>query len=391
MLVLDDDAELGELIGELGKRSGFVATVTHDAERFNEELDRNAPDLIVLDLQMPRIDGIEVLRDLAAGGVRAGILLVSGMDKRTITSAEHFGRQAELNVIGTLQKPFTPEEMIARLSAAKQATHRLTSDDLAYAISNGELTLRYQPVIHRLRAGAWHAESVETLVRWQHPSLGLLMPSQFLSLIDSNRGELMKQLTDFVFERGIEQLRVWQNAGYQIGLRVNVAAGLIADAQFPDRLEALLQEHDTDPQLLTIEIHGAAVLGESSKGADILTRLRLKSINLSLDDLGAADSSLNGLYTLPFGEIKIDRSLVADIGTIDGASTLVSGLVDIAHRMDMICCAVGVETAEQLDILDKINCDRAQGFYIGEPVTAAKVPDVLANWTANLRDEPSSK
>lgn len=384
LLVLDDDVELGELIGELGEHCGFASTVTHDVASFNEALGRAAPALIVLDLQMPDSDGVEVLRDLAGSGTRAGILLVSGMDKRTIASAELYGRQAGLNLVGTLQKPFTPEAMMAKLSSVHETTRKLTSGDLARAIAEGELTLRYQPVVRRIQPGSWHAESVEALLRWQHPSLGLLVPSQFLNLIDSDRGELMKQLTDFVFERGIEQLRVWQNEGFHIGLRVNVAAGLIADSQFPDRLESLLREHDTDPELLTIEIREATELGESSKGCDILTRLRLKSIKLALDDFGASGTTLKGLYTLPFGEIKIDRCLIADLATVPGANLLVGHLIEIAHRLDMTCCAVGVESEAQLGLLDDAGCDLAQGFYIGSPLAAARLQDALADWSATV-------
>lgn len=384
LLVLDDDAELGELIGELGRRAGFEPAVTTDGSAFNEELGRAAPDLIVLDLQMPGTDGIQVLKDLAAGGSTAAILLVSGMDQRTIASAEHFGRNAGLNIVGHLQKPFAPETLLSRLSSAHEAARRLTPADLARAIEEGEMSLRYQPVVRRLRSGAWHAESVEALLRWQHPSLGLLIPAQFLSLIDSDRSELMKQLTDFVFERGIEQLRVWQKDGLHIGLRVNVAAGLIADGGFPDRLEALLREHDADPELLTIEMRDVADLGHSSKGADILTRLRLKSIKLALDDFGAAGASFGGWYTLPFGELKLDRSLVSDIEKAAGAAVLVGGLVDVAHRLDMACCAIGVETAGQLAILDELGCDLAQGFHIGAPQPAAKLQQALSDWTAEL-------
>ncbi len=384
LLVLDDDPELGELMGELGRRAGFDAVVTHDAAAFNEELGRAAPDLIVLDLQMPGTDGVEILRDLAAGGVGASILLVSGMDNRTIAGAEHFGRNAGLKLVGSLQKPFTPETMLARLASAHEATRRLTCEDLARAIEQGELALRYQPVVRRLRSGTWHAESVEALLRWQHPSLGLLVPAQFLSLIDSDRGELMKQLTDFVFERGIEQLRVWQAEGFHIGLRVNVAAGLIADAGFPDRLEALLNEHETDPELLTLEIREAADLGVSSKGADILTRLRLKSIKLALDDFGGPGSALAGWYTLPFGELKIDRQLTADLASTAGAPVLMGGLVEVAHRLEMACCAVGVESAEQLEILDELQCDLAQGFYIGAPLPAARLREALDEWSAEV-------
>ena len=387
LLVLDDDVELGELIGELGEHCGFVSIVTSNAATFNEELGRAAPALIVLDLQMPDTDGIEVLRDLAASGSRAAVLIASGMDSRTLASAQHYGRQAGLNMVGTLQKPFAPEAMMSKLSSAQESMRRLTSDDLAKAIAEGELTLRYQPVVRRIQRGMWHAESVEALLRWQHPSLGLLVPSQFLSLIDSDRSELMKQLTDFVFERGIEQLRVWQGTGLHIGLRVNVAAGLIADSQFPDRLESLLREHDTDPERLTLEIRDATELGQSSKGSDILTRLRLKSVKLSLDDFGGSGSTLHGLYTLPFGEIKLDRCLIADLASVPGARVLVGGLIDIAHRMDMSCCAVGCETDEQLQILDEAGCDLVQGFFVGSPVMAAKLPEALAEWTATVTDK----
>ncbi|MEX2494518.1 MAG: EAL domain-containing response regulator [Woeseia sp.] len=390
LLVLDDDTELGELIGELAERAGFAATVTCESGRFHEEISKMLPEMIVLDLQMPGEDGVEVLRELASSGVRAGILLVSGMDKRTIASAEHFGRQAGLNVVGTMQKPFTPEAMISKLASLHEVTRRLTGEDLFRAIDGGELTLRYQPVIRRIDQGVWHAESVEALLRWQHPTLGMLVPSQFLGLIDSDRGQLMQRLTDFVFERGIEQLRAWQQDGHHIGLRVNVAAGLISDSLFPDRLEALLQEHGADPELLTLEIREATALGQSSKGADILTRLRLKSIKLSLDDFGAAGPALNGLYTLPFSEIKIDRCLIADLASESGAAILVRGLIEIAHRLDMLCGSIGVETAEQMQILDDAGCDFVQGFHIGTPQTAAKLPQSLAEWTAKLHGRASA-
>lgn len=391
LLVLDDDVELGELIGELARRSGFDAAVTHDAGRFNEELGKAAPDVIVLDLQMPEMDGVEVLRDLAASGVRANVLLVSGMDKRTVASAEHFGRHAGLNIAGTLRKPFTPEVLMAKLASVREVTKRLTGEDLRHAIENSEMALHYQPVVRRIRTGVWHAESVEALLRWKHPTLGELVPGQFLNLTGSDRGELMQLLTDFVFQRGIEQLRVWQGAGIHIGLRVNVAAGLIADSHFPDRLESLLNEHDADPELLTLEIREATALGDSTKGADILTRLRLKSIKLSLDDFGAAGPALNGLYTLPFNELKIDRCLVGDLAREGGAAVLVGGLIEIAHRLDMACCAVGVETPEQIQVLDDLGCDLVQGFYIGAPLAAARLPEALADWTADLHCEKDEK
>ena len=385
LLVLDDTPETAELIGELGRAAGFDTTVTTDAEAFSVALGRDSPGIIVLDLQMPGTDGIEVLRQLSAMGSTAGVLIVTGMDKRTVVSAERFGRKSGLNMLGTLQKPFTAESLIAKLSSARRITRQLTSADLSSAMDDSTLSLHFQPVVRRLEQLSWHAESVEALLRWQHPGLGFLTPDQFLPIVNSDRSELMRRLTDFVLQRGVEQLHLWQKEGLHLGLRINVAAGLIIDIGFPDRLEALLQANDTDTALLTLEIGDAASLCQSRDGIEIMTRLRLKGIRLALDDFGAAGSAINSLYTLPIAEVKIDRCLTADLASERGASALFRGLVDISRELGIDCCAEGVETAEQMQILDDVRCDLAQGFFIGGPVSAADIPKALSSWIAASR------
>lgn len=382
VLILDDDPDIGELLADLATRAGFEPVVTQAPAPFFDELARGKPDLIVLDLQMPEADGIEILRELAANRCRASLYIVSGMDGRTIASAEQFARQSGLNVLGVANKPFSPESMLEKFAAARQASTRLTSSELEQSLQNGEMRLYFQPVIQCVGGDSWHAESAEALLRWHHPRLGRLTPAQFLGLVESDRGELMRQLTDFVLLRSIEQLHVWQRSGHHVGVRVNVAAALIGDANFPDRLETMLKEHNVDPDLLTLEIHDLPALSRSTRGVDILTRLRLKSVRLALDDFGADTASLRALITLPVGEVKIDRLLVECIDTIDGAKTLVAGLVDTLQRMDIVCCAVGVERPAQLAVLGDIGCNRAQGFLVGEPMMAGDLSRVLEQWAA---------
>lgn len=388
LLVLDDTLELAELIAVIARQAGYDATATTEAEDFHVALARDMPDLIVLDLQMPGTDGIEILRQLADTGTTAGILIVTGMDQRTIDSAERFARDAGLNVVGSVQKPFNPEMLLERLTAAQAVTRRLTGADLGAAMENAEMSLHFQPVLRRLAAQTWHAESVEALPRWQHPRLGWLTPAQFLPLAGSGRGELMKRLTDFVLQRGIEQLDLWQRDGLHLGLRINIAAGLIVDTGFPDRLDRLLKEYSADPALLTLEISDAEMVTQSLDGIEILTRLRLKDVNLSLDDFGAADETLRSLYTLPISEVKIDRTLTADLEREAGSRILYQCLMDLARRLDLNCCAEGVETGEQLRILDELGCQRVQGFHIGRPVPAVEIPAVMAHWTASERASP---
>lgn len=385
LLVLDDTVDIANLVGELGQQAGFDVAVTTDIDDFNDELARCPPSIIVLDLQMPKADGIEVLRQLSTDGATAGILLVTGMDRRTVDSAERFGREAGLNMLGNLQKPFAPEALIAKLNSARDATRQLTGEDLSTAIDDSTMKLHFQPVIRRLAPNVWHAESVEALPRWQHPVLGLLTPGKFLALAGSDRSALMLRLTDFVLQRGIEHLHLWQEKGLHLGLRINVAAGLIADTDFPDRLESLIRQNMTDPELLTLEISDAEALSESRDAVEILTRIRLKNVNLALDDFGAAGQPINSLFMLPINEVKIDRCVTAGLTTEPGARVLFRGVIDMARQMDLVCCAEGVETPEQLALLDEIGCDLAQGFHIGKPMPAADIPKAISAWTAEIQ------
>ncbi len=383
LLVLDDSRDVAELIGELAESAGFAVTVTTDVQTFNTALERQPPSVIVLDLQMPDTDGVEVLRQLSASSCSARILLVTGMDRQTALSAERFGRQMGLQMVRTVQKPFAPEALIATLSATRSLAGQLSADDLASAIRDAALVLRYQPVVRRLAPNTWHAESVEALPRWSHPEFGLLTPVQFVPLIASERSKLMRELADFVLQHGTAQLQQWQQNGLHLGLRVNIPAGLIADSHFPDRLARLVDELSADPTLLTLELSDVQSLSRSTDGAEILTRLRLRGINLSLDDFGDDSTGLPPLYNLPFNEVKIDRGVTADLGRERRAKSIVGGIVRLLKELDMNCCAEGVESREELDALDALGCDLAQGYYIGAPMPAADIPKMLSAWTVD--------
>jgi EAL domain-containing protein (putative c-di-GMP-specific phosphodiesterase class I)/ActR/RegA family two-component response regulator len=388
-VILDDDEQIAQLIGELTMSAGFDAVVTTGPDAFRAALASQTPELIVLDLQMPDLDGIRALRLLADDACPASVLLVTGMDQRTITAAEEYGRSRSLDVIGSLQKPFSPPELLEKLRSIKSLTDELTVADLETAIETDQLLLHYQPTIKRFADGSWDVASVEALLRWNHPQRGLLAPEDFLQLGED--GGLARPMCDFVLQRGIEQLRTWRKHNHDIGLRVNIAAQLISDLDFPDRLETILKEHSIDPSLLTIEITETAMLERNASTIDILTRLRVKEINLALDDFGIGYSSLTQLFKMPFSEMKIDKSLVMKITQSLEARIMVETLVGLAHKLSLSACAEGIETSEVLEALDGMSCDAAQGFYIGAPVTASEVPAILRRWPqviAATREQP---
>jgi EAL domain-containing protein (putative c-di-GMP-specific phosphodiesterase class I) len=378
LIALDDEEEIASLIAAIGTRAGFTALPLTSQTAFRQQLEARHPDVIVLDLQMPGGDGVRMLRLLADANVRAGIFLVTGMDERTIGSAEQYGLSKGLRMLGTLQKPFDPDELLKYFERAQATLRPLTAHDLEQAIERSELLVYYQPTIRRFADNTWDIAAVEALLRWDHPIRGLLTPDAFLSMGEQHG--LSRAMTDFVIQRGVQQLRSWQAMRLNIGLRINIAATLISDIDFPDRLEATLAEQSVEPDALTLEVTETAMLEQRPDTFDILTRLRIKNINLAIDDFGIGYSSLTQLFRMPFNEMKIDKSLVLRVTESKEASIMVDALVALAHKLNLSVCAEGVEDEATLAFLGTVGCDSAQGYYVSPPVSAAEILRVIAHW-----------
>jgi len=378
LAALDDDMQIVEIIGDLAKQAGFTTCVTTDYSQFDETVRTRKPDVIVLDLQMPKKDGIEVLRQLAEQKVRSSIILLSGVDERTLAASEQFACAAGLSVLWTMQKPFSPEELLERFLHARAAAGPLTVENLQHAIDSDQLLLYYQPTAKRFADGSWDIAAAEALLRWDHPERGILTPDHFLDM--GERFGLMQSMTDYVIQKGVEQLRGWQAARLDLQLRINVAANLFTDIGFPDRLENLLLEQSIDPASITLEVTETSMLEQHKETFDILSRLRLKDVNLAIDDFGIGYSSLTQLFRMPFNEMKIDKSLVLQAADSKEARVMIDALVGLAHKLRMTVCAEGVESEDVLTFLDTVNCDSAQGYYIGHPVAADELPGVIDHW-----------
>ncbi len=383
LLAVDDDQDIVDTITALGVRAGFQSTSSTTPERLGDILGQEAVDVIVLDLQMPGMDGVNALRYLADSNVTARILLVTGMDERTLAAAEQYGLRRGLRMLGALQKPFDPEELLLRLERVHAALRPITAEDLEHGIENGELVIYYQPIIRRFADNTWDVCAVEALLRWNHPIRGLVTPDSFIAMGETHG--LSRAMTDFVLQRGIEQLKGWFAQRLRIGLRVNIAATLIADLGFPDRLEAMLAEQSLDADMLSLEVTETGMLEQTPETFDILTRLRIKNINLAIDDFGIGYSSLTQLFRMPFNEMKIDKSLVGKIVESKEAAIMVDALIALAHKLGLTVCAEGVEDAATLDMLEKFSCDYVQGYYISPPVPASEVPKIIARWDAEQR------
>lgn len=377
LLVVDDEVDFLELIEQIGEGVGCEVITADSAARFREQLNSRQPSLILLDLQMPGMDGIEALRYLARQGITAGVLLASGMDQRVLASARQLGDSLGLKMLGTLQKPAMLEEIESLLMKHLDPAARISADDLRTAIDEHELIVHYQPKVQRA-GDDWQVRSAEALVRWRHPRLGLLYPGEFLGLAEQSG--LIVGITDFVMTDAIRQVGHWRQRGLDLAAAVNLSPRLVQDLEFPDRLNRVFREFEVAPEQLMLEVTEAASLDDPELVMDIFTRLRVKGVGISLDDFGTGMSSLTQLYKMPFSEVKIDGSLIADIATSKAAATVVRAIVELAHNLSLSACAEGVETPAQFEFLDSIGCDSLQGNFIASAMPASEMENFIHVW-----------
>lgn len=388
LLVVDDDPELLALIAAIGKRSGYDVVTADSGAAFRHAVAQSHPALVILDLQMSDMDGVEGLRHLATAtsSNRPDVLILSGMDHKVLASARQFGLSLGLNILDALQKPVRMQELETYLRKFNGEHAPLTGDEFRRAIAEYELVLHYQPILQRTES-AWVVSAVEALVRWQHPERGLLYPAQFLPMVE--RENLMLEMTDYVLTESLRQIGHWHMNGLQLGLAVNLAAHNVTDLHFPDRLSQVLREYSVPPAFLCFEVTEAAAVGDQDVVMDSFARLRVRGVELALDDFGIGTSSLTQLYKMPYSSIKVDHTLVAEMTTSQQARTVVAALVELGHKLSLGVCAEGVETQAAFDRLDRMGCDRLQGDYISKPVTAAEL-EIFANVWGTGRVEPSA-
>jgi EAL domain-containing protein (putative c-di-GMP-specific phosphodiesterase class I)/ActR/RegA family two-component response regulator len=383
VLILDDDNSVCELVSALVRAMGFDCIASKEAAEF-ATLEFPDTSLILLDLMMPGMDGIEVLRLLGERQCRARILLMSGMDKRVLETAEKLAQSLGLRIIGHLQKPFPLTELrglldtLARMDSPivsdKSAPVAVSNEQLRRAIEHRQFTNYYQPQID-LETGK--VKGVEALARWQHPELGVILPENFIARVEALGliGKLCWCTAEIALE---EAKRFVDSSGAPLQLSINVSMMSLHDLDFPDAFLNLVVAHDFPPEKVTLEITETGLISELSRTLDVLTRLRMKNFQLSVDDFGTGYAMMRQLQNVPATELKIDKSIVEKMHVNDSDRVMVEKIIEMGHELDLEVIAEGVVTQEQYDLLREKGCNGAQGFFF----TRALPVDELIAWVA---------
>lgn len=377
IVLIDDDRVVGEIVSALAKAMGLQCEITRTPDEFFEHVNPDTT-VILLDLVMPEMDGIEILRLLGERGCRARIILMSGINIRVIETAKKLAQSLGLSVVGHLQKPFPIAQLQELLGANIAAEKPFDSDteqevsipdeDLYRAFDRDEFVIYYQPQIN-IASGI--VTGVEALSRWQHPDLGLIYPDNFISRIEALG--LMDRFCWITAERALNEVRQFSNAsGYLPRLAINVSVSSLRDLKFPDIFMNLARKYDFPAERIVLEITESGLM-EFSLALDVLTRLRMRNFKLSIDDFGTGYSMMKQLQNVPAIELKIDKTFVKHMDGSHADLVMVEKIIEMGHELDMEVIAEGVETEEQFKILREKGCDGVQGFFFSQALPPADI------------------
>lgn len=387
VLILDDNVDVGQTIVFVAEAAGMAArSVSRPAEFFKliEEWD---PTHIVLDLIMPEMDGVEIMRHLARQEISAHIVILSGVGSRVLDAARRTASEKGLRIAGVLSKPvrasalqafFDAESLAPDNGLARTYVRRndnITAQELQSAIDNSEFQLVFQP---KISCGTRKVAGCEALVRWNHPQRGVVMPDDFIPLAE--KLNLIQSITLQIMGLGLESMKP-SGLLSDLSLSINLSARTLTDLEFADTLARRCHDAGVDPDRLTLELTETTAMEDPILALDLVTRLRMKGFHVSIDDVGTGYSSMAQLARLPFSEMKVDKSFVMSARNSQESRTIIGSIVELGHNLELRVVAEGVEDAETLQFLEDIGCDMVQGFFIARPMPF----DMAAKWILENR------
>jgi EAL domain-containing protein (putative c-di-GMP-specific phosphodiesterase class I)/CheY-like chemotaxis protein len=395
LLIVDDSAVQRQHGAKLCRELGIK--LIYEASNGSEALQLLSmlvllPSVMIVDLEMPGMDGVELIQQLQQRGLAVALIVVSSRESVLIESVQNMSRILGFSVLDGLQKPLTLPGLRSALaryrvpgSAAPSPQPAVMGPidrtELAAAIENGEIVPYYQPKVD-MRTGI--VRGAEALARWHHSKLGLLPPDCFVA--QAEQQGLIHALTLSMMEQVVRQAAMWSAHGFELSIAVNISAQLLDSPDIVQNISALLERRALPPAQIILEITEGTVATHLAAALGMLARMRLKGFGLSIDDYGTGFSSMQQLARIPFTELKIDRSFVNGANQRKNLRVILQSALDMARRLELVTVAEGIETMEDWRLLQEFGCMMGQGYLIAKPMPAAALPAWLKSHNSRLSE-----
>ena len=387
LLVVDDDDFIlflsTRILGRIGCRN--VTTVNNGRRAIDQLTASNSRfDVVITDLNMPEMDGVELLRHIAESKYSGGIILLSGEEERILETAHDLARSHNLNVMGTIPKPLHPDPLKELLETYREIRktrpdvprYVVTIDELKAGIDGRELQLFYQPKVD-IKTGK--VSGLEALARWEHPERGILGPDTFIPVAE--KVGLIDELTRAVCRKAVGHAGHWHANGFDMQISINASVNSFLNINFSEFLIMEAQNEKLDPSKLTLEVTESQVMSDTTGCLEKMMQVRMKKIGLSIDDFGTGNSTMVQLKRIPFTELKIDRNFVSGVKENSSSRAILESSISLGKKLNMSTVAEGVETREDWDLVEQLNCDFVQGYYIARPMPENEVMQFVKNWS----------
>jgi len=394
LLILDDDPAIGHMMVEIARTSGFEAVFTTSAHEFFRHLKTWRPTHLALDLVMPDIDGIEVLRQLGELSCQAKVIIISGIGSRVLEAAYRSAAEHGLKVAGTIAKPFSPGQLRTLLTSVDRHASPISKTAIAGSPAPQDLVtiVSLMTAIEHHQIDVWYQPKVvcptaelagfEALVRWRHPQAGLISPDRFIPFAEQTG--LIDLLTDVIYGQAL----AWFSTYFRhsdIFLSLNLSAKSLSDIRLADRIASICQTHQINPDRVILEMTETSAMADPTTTLDLLTRLRIKGMQLSIDDFGVGYSSLTRLARLPFSELKIDKMFVTTAMQSLESQNIIKAIIGLGHSLGLRITAEGVEDEPAFEFLQQAECDLAQGYWVARPMDGP----TAAQWATQASNRSS--
>jgi EAL domain-containing protein (putative c-di-GMP-specific phosphodiesterase class I) len=375
LLVIDDQRLDRVIAASAGARAGLTTTGVGSIAEARVLLEQGIRfDFIVLDLSLDEEDGLEALPLIAKFNESAVVLFVSGFDIRVLAASQRIAASLGLRGGGVLRKPVVPNVLIELLRPHRQlfypgetsAPALLSPGELRQALEFGAIQPWFQPKISLLTG---RIVGTEALARWKKPDGSLLLPASFVPIAE--QAGLASELLFTILGQSLKACAHWRRTRPDCWVAVNLTPLLLNDPSLPDRIDQELRTYGVPPTALVLEVTESSAIPDTPRAMEILTRLRIRGISLSIDDFGTGHSSLLSLVRMPFNEMKIDQTFVREALSNSDSRKVVRASASLGRELGLKVVAEGVETVQMAELVTEAGCDIGQGWLYGRAMPAA--------------------